>query len=602
MKFQITAAFSSLLLFLSFPVFSQWQNLGSPAFSAGQVQYTSLATYAGTPYVAYRDLANMNKCTVMKHDGLDWITVGSPGISAGGALYTSLAIDNGFPFVAYVDGSNVNRVSVKAFNGTSWLTVGALGFSGDNTSFVNLEFDGSIPYVAYQDGSNANKVSVMTFNGTNWIQVGAAGFSADVASEISLTILGSTPYVSFKDANVSNELSVMYFDGAVWQYLGTQGITTGGVGRTSISTDGTHIFVAFEDVLNGDKITVMKYDAGWQLVGNAGFTAGAADYIDLEFLGTDPYVAYQDASYGFRANVMWFDGTNWLEIGIPGFTPSQAVFTSLAFDGGYPMVSFQDYDGGSYKASVMKYDPCFDADLPMLSLSETTICKNMPLTLTVTSGNLNSADYWSVYSGGCGGTLIGNFSGSSAILLPQGNTTYYVRGEPACVTPLSCATIAVTVTPIDSSVTVSGVSITAVSSGGTYEWLNCSTGFGIIPGETSQSFTAAANGSYAMKISENGCVDTSSCYTFTSVGLADNDRTVFRVYPNPTADFTEIYFGKIIENGIVQIVDLNGRVQYLSEIKNADALSLDLTILANGVYQIRVVSELGVFNGSIIKQ
>lgn len=592
---------SSLFLF-SITAIAQWQNIGLPAFSSGQAQYTSLATYGGIPYVAYRDLANLNKCTVMKHDGTNWVPVGAPGISAGGALYTSLAIDNGFPFVAYVDGSSVNRVTVKAFNGVSWLTIGAVGFTGDNTSYVNLEFDGSTPYVAYQDGSNGNKVSVMTFNGSNWVQVGVPGFSAGVATEISLTILGSIPYVSFKDGNASNELSVMYFDGANWQYLGAQGITSGGVGKTSISTDGTTIFVAFEDVANGDKLSVLNYTSSWQLVGTAGFSPGASDYIDLEFLGTDPYVAYQDASYGFRSNVMWFDGTNWLEIGIPGFTPSQALFTSLAFDGGYPLIAFQDYDGGSYKASVMKYEPCFDADIPTLSLSETTICKNMPLTLSVTSGNLNSADYWSVYTSSCGGTLVGSFSGTSAVLFPQGNTTYYVRGEPACVTPLACATIAVTVTPIDSSVTVSGTTITAISGGGTYEWLNCSTGFSVISGETGQSFTPSANGTYALKISENGCIDTSSCYVFSTVKIDETENSLFSIYPNPVSQNVEIVFDRFIESGTVMIIDQKGQILITETINESNSVNIDMTSLACGIYQVQILTGNTLVTKKLLKQ
>ena len=578
---------------------AQWQNIGTSAFSAGQAQYTSLAVDAGTPYVAYRDLANSNKCSVMKHDGSNWVYVGAPGISAAGALYTSLAIDNGFPFVAYVDGSSVNRVTVKAFNGTSWVTIGTAGFTGDNASFVNLKFDGSTPYVAYQDGSNGNKVSAMRFNGTAWEQVGVSGFSAGVATEVSLSMLGSTPCVSFRDADVSNELSVMYFDGANWQYLGAQGITLGGVGKTSIANNGTTIFVAFEDVSNSDKVTVMKYDGSWQFVGAAGFSAGASDYIDLEFLGTDPYVAYQDASYGFRSNVMWFDGTDWLELGVPGFTPSQALFTSLAFDGGYPLIAFQDYDGGTYKASVMKYEPCFDADIPTLSLSETTICKNMPLTLSISSGNLNSADYWSVYTGSCEGTLVGSFSGSSAVLFPQGNTTYYVRGEPACVTPASCINISVSVIPIDSSVTVSGTTITAVSSGGTYEWLNCSTGFSVISGETAQSFTAPANGSYAMKISENGCIDTSSCYTFTTVGVDQNYNSEFSIFPNPATDFVTIKLA-YAENTIIRIIDTKGIEQGMINTSGKASILLDLSNLDTGIYIIQVITNSGATSKQIL--
>jgi len=594
---------SLILTFTVFNSFAQWVNSGSPAFSAGQVQYTSLLVDAGIPYVAYRDLANSNKCSVMKFNGTSWVNVGPAGFSAGGALYTSLAVTGGFLYVVYVDGSSTNRVTVKAFNGTNWVTIGIVGFSGINTSHVNLKFDGATPYVAYQDGSNANKVSVMKFDGANWVQVGPAGFSADVASEISLTMIGSTPYVSFKDLNASNELSVMYFDGANWQYVGTQGLTVGGVGKTSITNDGTDLFVAYLDVAAGNKISVMTYNSAWSLVGTAGFTPGVADYLDLEMLAGDPYVSYQDALYGFRANVMWFDGTNWLEIGIPGFTPSQALFTSLAFDGGYPMIAYQDYDGGTYKASVMKYEPCFDADVPTLSLDQTTICKNMPLTLTVTSGNLNSADYWSVYTSSCGGTLVGSFSGTSAILFPQGNTTYFVHGEPACITPLTCTNIAVTVIPIDSSVTVSGATLTAVSSTATsYQWLNCGTGFSQIAGATNQSYTVTANGSYALLIAENGCTDTSSCYTFNSAEIENLNESRFEIYPNPTNDFVTINFDGNLESGFFTLTDLQGKILESIQFENSNLIKLNVSDFSTGIYMLTINTASSIYTQRLIIQ
>ena len=584
-----------LLLFFSIlllnPLIAQWQNIGAPAFSAGQVQYTSLAIYAGTPYVAYRDMANLNKCTVMRFDGTNWVSLGAPAFSGGGALYPSLAIDNGFVHVAYIDGSNANRVTVKAFDGTNWVNVGIAGFTGMNSSFSNLKFDGSTPYVAYQDGDAGNKISVMKFDGINWVQVGIAGFSAAVASEISLSIMGGTPYVSFRDADVSNELTVMYFDGTNWQYLGAQGLTIGGVGKTSLANDGSSLFVAYMDVANGNKISVMKYTSAWAQLGTAGFTPGAGDYIDIETYAGNPYISYQDASYGFKANVMWHDGTSWTEIGIPGFTPTQAAFTSIAFDGAYPVVSYQDYAGATYKASVMKSEPCFDADMPTVSLSQSIICQNMPLTLAITSGNLNSADYWSVYTGSCGGTLVGSFSGSSAVLFPQGNSTYYVRGEPACVTPVACSSIAVTVTPIDSSVTVIGGTLIAVSSGGVYQWLNCGTGFSHITSATNQSYSVTANGSYALLISENGCTDTSSCYTFTSASLDQFTTDNFSFYPNPSNQFITVNLPNEFAFSLLTISDLQGQNVYVKKFQNENVAELDLGNIASGLYIISVTTE-----------
>ena len=65
-----------------------WENVGSAGFSAGSVEYTSVAIDgSGTPYVVYQDGNNRRKATVKKYNGSSWVNVGSAGFSAGTALY-----------------------------------------------------------------------------------------------------------------------------------------------------------------------------------------------------------------------------------------------------------------------------------------------------------------------------------------------------------------------------------------------------------------------------------------------------------------------------------------------------------------------------------
>ena len=80
--------------------------VGAAGFSAGEVEYTSLAIdSSGTPYLAFVDVANGNKATVMKYSGGSWVVVGTAGFSDCPAWYISLAIDSyGTPYVAYAEG------------------------------------------------------------------------------------------------------------------------------------------------------------------------------------------------------------------------------------------------------------------------------------------------------------------------------------------------------------------------------------------------------------------------------------------------------------------------------------------------------------------
>ncbi|MBN8679503.1 MAG: HYR domain-containing protein [Chitinophagales bacterium] len=86
---------------------------------------------------------------------------------------------------------------------------------------------------------------------------------------------------------------------------------------------------------------------------------------------------------------------------------------------------------------------CAGPTTPTLSSSVSSICPGGSATLSIASGNLNSATNWHWYTGSCGGTSVG--TGNSITVSPSATTTYYVRGEGSCVTPGSCASITVTV-------------------------------------------------------------------------------------------------------------------------------------------------------------
>src|SRR5690606_1382106 len=58
--------------------------------------------------------------------------------------------------------------------------------------------------------------------------------------------------------------------------------------------------------------------------------------------------------------------------------------------------------------------------------------------------------------------------------------------------------VSVSITHIDESVTNSSPTLTSNANGATYQWIDCNNGFAPIFGETNQSFTASANGNYAV--------------------------------------------------------------------------------------------------------
>lgn len=107
---------------------TNWTTVGLEGFSAGVASHTSLAfNSSNEPYVAYREFVSgsiNNQATVMKFDGANWATVGTAGFSAGYADQTRLAINsNDEPYVAFVDLTQLYKATVMKFgNGTVGIT------------------------------------------------------------------------------------------------------------------------------------------------------------------------------------------------------------------------------------------------------------------------------------------------------------------------------------------------------------------------------------------------------------------------------------------------------------------------------------------------
>ncbi len=101
--------------------------------------------------------------------------------------------------------------------------------------------------------------------------------------------------------------------------------------------------------------------------------------------------------------------------------------------------------------------------------------------------------------------------------------------------------------------------ITASGSNATYQWVDCGNGFLPIAGANGQSFTATANGNYAVIITDNGCTDTSECVSVITLDLSDlQSPDLMLVYPNPTQE--KFYLSGASESILsIEVVDMLGR-------------------------------------------
>jgi hypothetical protein len=89
-------------------------------------------------------------------------------------------------------------------------------------------------------------------------------------------------------------------------------------------------------------------------------------------------------------------------------------------------------------------------------------------------------------------------------------------------------------TDVDASVSDVANVITAAQVGGTYQWIDCSTGLSIA-GANQQIFMPAVNGSYAVLVGSGNCFATSNCTTISTIGLTEYELNKrLEVFPNPS--------------------------------------------------------------------
>jgi len=157
----------------------------------------------------------------------------------------------------------------------------------------------------------------------------------------------------------------------------------------------------------------------------------------------------------------------------------------------------------------------------------------------------------------------------------------------------SVITVNLTINNVDTSVTQSGDTLTANASGATYKWLDCNNSYMPVSGETNQSFTAAASGNYAVEITQNGCTDTSACYSITTIGILENTfGSVLAAFPNPTSGNLIVDLGAPYSNVTVNVRSVKGQLISTSSFGTASRITFGIAG-ARGFYFVDILTKEG---------
>lgn len=212
----------------------------------------------------------------------------------------------------------------------------------------------------------------------------------------------------------------------------------------------------------------------------------------------------------------------------------------------------------------------------------TTVCRGTPNTYSILAINGAASYTWTLPSGWAGTSVI-----NSIITIPgvtSGNIT--VTATNSCGSSAT-QTLNVTVNTVDTSVSRSGTTLTANASGALYQWINCSTNIPVL-GQIAQSYTPAIDGTYAVIVEKNGCIDTSSCHNISTVGIVEISSAMdLTIYPNPSTGKLKLSIinSQFMKNSTVEIYNIQGKKVYQSSITLSE---IDLSDQPKGTYLMKI--------------
>jgi photosystem II stability/assembly factor-like uncharacterized protein len=159
-------------------------------------------------------------------------------------------------------------------------------------------------------------------------------------------------------------------------------------------------------------------------------------------------------------------------------------------------------------------------------------------------------------------------------------------------------------TPIDSTVTRAGDTLTANASGSnyTYQWGDCSNNtFVPIAGETGRSFVPAQNGSYAVEISNGECSVVSECIDFTLLKITGTNLPEgIKIYPNPSGGIFTVEINHPENGTYLKLTGISGKTLFVIPLHSGKNI-IDIRKFSKGIYMLQLLQNGRISNFKIIK-
>lgn len=158
----------------------------------------------------------------------------------------------------------------------------------------------------------------------------------------------------------------------------------------------------------------------------------------------------------------------------------------------------------------------------------------------------------------------------------------------------SVAVLNLTVNP-DTTVLLYGDTLftARVTTGATYEWIDCAAQQPVT-GDTLSTFKPIQPGSYALRITQDGCTGTSSCYAALVSGIQNLHLIPFEIRPNPARDVCTVYPGDAHGTWNGALYTIQGQLlENLFTGQNMQPYTFSIGSLPQGIYLVKVNTEDG---------
>ena len=163
-----------------------------------------------------------------------------------------------------------------------------------------------------------------------------------------------------------------------------------------------------------------------------------------------------------------------------------------------------------------------------------------------------------------------------------------------------------TVKNVQTSVVRDEFKLIALANNASFQWLDCNSNT-VLLNDTNAIYNVTSSGSYAVEVTQNGCVDTSTCNTYINVGIATLKQVeTITIYPNPIQNQFTVKLNNWVTPEL-QIVLINsiGKVVKKSDFKNIHGIQemqFSTIKLSPGVYFIQITGGDKVVTKKLVLQ